>query len=103
MHSILEILELILHRASPPVTPERDRMAERERSRLRCLDMTGTDERRNSRSRSGTPSRGDNFVPQPVFHSHPVGHSHSGTQQDHPMLPSPIMGSDCQGFSNLCG
>jgi hypothetical protein len=29
--------------------------------------MTGTDERRNSRSRSGTPTWGDNPVPQPDF------------------------------------
>ena len=29
--------------------------------------MTGTDERCNSCSRSGTPSRGDNLIPQPVF------------------------------------
>ena len=49
------------------MTPERDRMAERECSRLRRLDMTGTDERRNSCSCSGTPSRGDNLIPQPVF------------------------------------
>jgi len=62
-------------------------MAERERSRLRRLDMTGTDERRNSRSRSGTPSRGDNFVPQPVFQSLPGSRSHSGTPQDPPVLP----------------
>jgi hypothetical protein len=47
--------------------PERDRTAVRERSRLHRLDMTGTDERRNSRSRSGTPTRGDNPVPQPNF------------------------------------
>ena len=52
------------------MTPERDRMAERECSRFQRLDMTGTDARRSSRSRSGTPSRGDNFVPQPVFQSH---------------------------------
>ena len=38
------------------MTPECDRMAERECSRLRRLDMTGTDERRNSCSCSGTPS-----------------------------------------------
>ena len=31
-------------------------MAERERSRLRRLDMTGTDERCNSHSHSGTPT-----------------------------------------------
>ena len=67
------------------MTPERDRMAERERSRLQRLDMTGTDERRSSRSHSGTPSRGDNFVPQPVFQSHPGSHSHSGTAQDLPV------------------
>ena len=29
--------------------------------------MTGTDERRNSRSRSGTPIRSNDAVPQPVF------------------------------------
>ena len=46
-------------------------MAERECSCLRRLDMTGTDERRSSRSRSGTPLRGDNLVPQPVFQPHP--------------------------------
>ena len=60
--------------------PERDQMAERERSRLQRLNMTGTDER-CSRSRSGTPSQADNFVPQPVFLSHPGGHSHSGSIQ----------------------
>ena len=54
------------------MTPERDRMAEQERSRLqRHLDMTGTDERHSSHSCSGTPSWGDNFVPQPVFQSRP--------------------------------
>src|SRR5882762_5056432 len=51
-------------------------MAARERSRLQRLDMTGTDERRSSRSRNGTPSRGDNFVPQPVFQlPHPLGNA----------------------------
>ena len=29
--------------------------------------MTGTDERRNSRSCSGTPTRGDEPIPQPDF------------------------------------
>jgi hypothetical protein len=75
------------------VTPERDRMAEQERSHLQHhLDMTGTDEHHSSCSRSGTPSRGDNFVPQPVFQSHPGSHSCSGTPQDlgsQPVLPSP--------------
>ena len=52
--------------------------------------MTGTDERRNSHSRSGTPSRGDNLVPQPVFQSHPGIRSHSGTPQALPAFPSPI-------------
>jgi len=51
----------------PPSTPERDQTAEREHSRLCCLDMTGTDEHRNSRSRSGTPTRGDDPIPQPDF------------------------------------
>ena len=50
-----------------PSTPERDRTAERERSQLCRLDMTGTDERRNSCSRSGTPTRGGAPVPQPMF------------------------------------
>jgi hypothetical protein len=50
-----------------PSTPERVRTAECERSRLRCLDMTGTDEHCNSRSRSGTPTRGGTPVPQPMF------------------------------------
>ena len=50
-----------------PSTPERDRTIERERSRLRRLDMTGTDERCNSRSHSGTPTWGGTPVPQPVF------------------------------------
>ena len=45
--------------------------------------MTGTDEHRNSRSRSGTPSRGDNVIPQPVFQSRPGSPSRSG------MPPSP--------------
>ena len=64
-------------------------MAERERSRLQCLDMTGTDERRSNCSHSGTPSRGDLFIPQPVFQSHPGSHSCSGTPQDLPVLPPP--------------
>ena len=49
------------------MTPERDWMAEQEHSHLQHLDMTGTDECHNSHSRSGTPSRGDNLIPQPVF------------------------------------
>jgi len=56
-------------------------MAERERSRLRRLDMTGTDERRNSRSRSGTPTREDDIVPQPVFQPRADSHSHNGSPQ----------------------
>jgi hypothetical protein len=83
------------------VTPERDRMAERERSRLRRLEMTGTDERRSSRSRSGTPSRGDIFVSQPVF-----GAPQDLGSQVEPALPlfvyppqlqrvqTPVMGDD---------
>ena len=47
--------------------------------------MTGTDERRSSRSRSRTPDRGDNFVPQPVFLPHPGSNSQRGTPQ--PVLP----------------
>ncbi|KIM91795.1 hypothetical protein PILCRDRAFT_906 [Piloderma croceum F 1598] len=68
-----------------PSTPERDWTAERECSRLRRLDMTGTDERRNSRSRSGTPTRGGTPVPQPLFQPAAninVGHGH---------LPAPIL------------
>ena len=72
------------------MTPERDCMAEREHSRLRCLDMTGTDEHCNSRSRSGTPSQNDNLVPHPVFQSHPGIPSHSGTPQALPTFPPPI-------------
>lgn len=81
------------------MTPERDRRAERERSRLRRLNMTGTDERR-SRSRSGTPSRGDNLVPQPVFLSHPGSQSHSGTgtPQILPVLPLAVMPVDDDPF-----
>ena len=60
-------LSIKLHRDSPPVTPEHDQMDEWEHSHLQCLDMTGTDERCSSHSWSGTPSQGDNFVPQPVF------------------------------------
>ena len=60
-------LSIKLHRESPPVTPQHDQMDEWEHSHLQCLDMTGTDERHSSYSRSGTPSQGDNFVPQPVF------------------------------------
>jgi hypothetical protein len=67
-----------------PSTPERDRTAERERSRLRRLDMTGTDERRNSRSRSGTPTRGGTPVPQPMFQ--PA----VGINEGHRHLPAPI-------------
>ena len=61
-------------------------MAERERSRLRRLDMTGTDERRSSCSRSGTPLWGDNLVPQPVFQPHP------GSQMQG--VEPPVMGDD---------
>jgi phospholipase C len=74
------------------VTPEHDQTAERKRSRLRRLDMTETDERRNSHSRSGTPDRGDNFIPQPVFLPHPGSHSCSGAVQDlgsQPVLSPP--------------
>ena len=46
-------LSIKLHRDSPPVTPEHDQMDEWEHSHLQCLDMTGTDERRSSHSRSG--------------------------------------------------
>lgn len=89
------------------MTPECDQMAELERSRLRCLDMTRTDERCSSCSHNGTPSQGDNFVPQPVFLSHPG--SQSGTPQDlglgsQPVVPPnapqmqgiqpPVMGDD---------
>ena len=45
--------------------PERDRTAERERSRIERLNMTSTDDRR-SRSRSFTPPEGPS-VPQPIF------------------------------------
>ena len=69
------------------MTPERDRMVEREHSRLQRLDMTGTDECRNSRSRSGTPSRHDNVVPQPDFQSGLSSHSHGDTPQDPGPLP----------------
>src|SRR6202047_4147949 len=75
-------LILILYR-DPPSTPERDRTAERERSRLSRLDMTGTDERRNSRSRSGTPTRSNNPVPQPNFGA-PVSFQPPPAQADPP-------------------
>jgi hypothetical protein len=45
-------------------------MVERECSHLHCLNMTGTDEHRNSCSRSGTPSQEHDVVPQPDSHSH---------------------------------
>ena len=63
-------------------------MPEHERSRLQCLGMTGTDKHCNSRSHSGTPSRGDNVVPQPDFQSCLGSHSHSDTPQD------PVHGDD---------
>ena len=60
-----------------PSTPERDRTAEREHSRIQRLNMTSTDERR-SRNCSGTPLQGVP-VPQPVFmgadQSVPLRHS----------------------------
>jgi len=74
------------------MTPEHDQMVERECSRLQHLDMTGTDERHNSHSHSGTPSRGDNVVPQPDFQSCLGSHSHCDTPQDPgplPGLPAP--------------
>ena len=50
-----------------PSTPERDRMSERERSRIENLNMTSTDDRRSrNRNRSGTPPQGAP-VPQPVL------------------------------------
>lgn len=69
------------------MTPEHDRMVEHECSRLQHLDMTGTDERRNSCSCSGTPSRHDNVVPQPDFQSGLGSHSHGDTLQDPGPLP----------------
>ena len=52
-----------------PSTPERDRTAEREQSRIHRLNMTSTDERR-SRSHSSTPPQGVP-MPQPVFENQP--------------------------------
>ena len=46
--------------------------------------MTGTDEHRNSRSRSGTPTRGGTPVPQPMFQ--PA----VGINGGHGHLPAPI-------------
>jgi len=76
----------------PPSTPEHDRTIERERSRLRPLDMTGTDERRNSRSRSGTPSWSADPVPQPVFQL-PAGFGAGHRDAPAPNLP-PSQGDD---------
>ena len=76
----------------PPSTPERDRTIECERSRLRRLDMTGTDERCNSRSRSGTPSRSADPVPQPVFQL-PAGFGAGHRDAPAPNLP-PSQGDD---------
>jgi hypothetical protein len=45
-------------------------MVERECSCLHRLNMTGTDEHRNSHSHSGTPSREHDVVPQPDSRSH---------------------------------
>ena len=78
-------MKLLIHtfqRDSPLVTPEHDWMAERERSRLRRLEMTGTDECCSICSRSGTPW-GDN-VAQPVFLSQPG--SPGATPHDLPVL-----------------
>ena len=80
-------------------------MAEWEHSCLHCLDMTGADEHHNSCSQSGTPYRGCNVVPQPVFQSCPASHSHSGTPQgpdsqsefqapDGVVHPSPMQAGD---------
>src|ERR1700761_6319222 len=45
--------------------------------------MTGTDERCNSRSRSGTPSWENYAISQPVFHPRlPSSHNHDGTSQN---------------------
>jgi len=67
-----------------PSTPEHDQTAEREHSQLRLLDMTGPDERHNSRSHSGTPTRGGIPVPQPMFQ--PA----VGINGGHRHLPAPI-------------
>ena len=63
-----------MSRAFPFVTghvntsPDRERSVERARERAqRYVNITGTDERRNSRSRSGTPSLQGEPIPQPVF------------------------------------
>ena len=74
-----------LHRDLPS-TPECDRTAERERSRLRRLDMTGTDECRNSCSRSGTPAWGGTPVSQPLFQPS------VGFNEGHRHPPAPIPG-----------
>jgi hypothetical protein len=76
-----------------PSTPEHVRTAERERSRLRRLDMTGTDEHRNSRSRSGTPTPGGTPVPRPMFQPSVVidgGHRHLLA----PIPNTPLYGDD---------
>jgi hypothetical protein len=56
-----------LSSGTPHTTPERDRTAEREHSRLHHLDMTSTDECRNSHGCSCTPTQGNDPVPQPIF------------------------------------
>ena len=79
-----------LHRDLPS-TPEHDRTAEHECSRLRRFDMTDTDEHCNSRSRSGTPARGGTPVSQPLFQPS------VGFNEGHRHPPAPIPGQPPYG------
>jgi hypothetical protein len=55
--------------------------------------MTGTDERRNSRSRSGTPTRGGTPIPQPVFQPS-VGFNEGHRDPPAPIPHHPPYGDD---------
>ena len=55
--------------------------------------MIGTDEHRNSRSCSGTPTQGDDPVPQPVF-QHPAGSGEGHRYSPAPMPHPPAQGED---------
>ena len=55
--------------------------------------MTGTDECHNSCSHSGTPTRGNDPVPQPVF-QHPVGFGEGSRHSPAPIPYFPPLGED---------
>jgi hypothetical protein len=55
--------------------------------------MTGTDERHNSCSRSGTPTQGGTPVPQPVFQP-AVGFNEGHRHPPEPILNHPPYGGD---------